>query len=268
MNDAGDVLLTLYERVMAVSQEGGAINSIFGLPLTEHVRCHSCGLTTQQSSYMQYFHNTQARAGGASGDDGGCLGGLASGDDLHLLPALGLRMCPPLSALHPALRPHAVPATLQAAALHNARSFSSELSMGNLLKLIEQQTMKTCDTVGASAALLCCWIVHCARCSLPCVRGFHSRGHLSYTDSLPPLQHVGGCGMKNSVVHTLDSLPLVFTLQLGWSSHREEPHSIAGTLANIDETVRAGRGGAGCCQHCAVRSWRPAAALMRGLHVP
>ena len=59
MNDAGEVLLTIYERVMGVSPEGELLNTIFGLPLSEHVQCHSCGLTTRQSSYMQYFHCTQ-----------------------------------------------------------------------------------------------------------------------------------------------------------------------------------------------------------------
>lgn len=43
--------------------------------------------------------------------------------------------------------------------------------------------------------------------------------------------------MKNSVVHTLNSLPLVFTLQLGWNSHHEQPHIIAATLAAVDDTV-------------------------------
>lgn len=63
MNDAGEVLLTIYERVMGVSPEGELLNTLFGLPLSEHVQCHSCGLTTRQSSYMQYFHSTQVRVG-------------------------------------------------------------------------------------------------------------------------------------------------------------------------------------------------------------
>ena len=36
---------------------------------------------------------------------------------------------------------------LQAAALSSRHSFSPDLSMGNLLKLIDQQTMKMCDKV-------------------------------------------------------------------------------------------------------------------------
>lgn len=51
-------------------------------------------------------------------------------------------------------------------------------------------------------------------------------------------QDVGGCGLKNSVRHTLLRPPRVFTLQLGWKSQREQPHNIAATLAVVDETVR------------------------------
>lgn len=58
----------------------------------------------------------------------------------------------------------------------------------------------------------------------------------------PRLQDVGGCGVKNSVSHALLRPPRVFTLQLGWSSHREDPHSIARTLAAVDETVSTGWG--------------------------
>ncbi len=54
----------------------------------------------------------------------------------------------------------------------------------------------------------------------------------------PDLQDVGGCGLKNSVRHKLLRPPRVFTLQLGWQSQQEEPHSIAATLAAVDEMVR------------------------------
>lgn len=38
MNDAGEVLLTLYERTMSVGQAAqGAVNAIFGLPVEEQV---------------------------------------------------------------------------------------------------------------------------------------------------------------------------------------------------------------------------------------
>ncbi|PSC67694.1 Inactive ubiquitin carboxyl-terminal hydrolase 54 isoform A [Micractinium conductrix] len=63
MNDAGEVLLTLYERAMGVSEgAASAVNEIFGLPVSECVRCHKCGRTTHNSSYTQYFYNIQAAA--------------------------------------------------------------------------------------------------------------------------------------------------------------------------------------------------------------
>ena len=120
MNDAGEVLLTLYERAMGVSEgaasagergegalraAGGsagaaqwrararlrqptptsviachqaappappphpmyAVNEIFGLPVSECVRCHKCGRTTHNSSYTQYFYNIQACRGRGGG---------------------------------------------------------------------------------------------------------------------------------------------------------------------------------------------------------
>ncbi|KAL4450736.1 hypothetical protein ABPG77_001092 [Micractinium sp. CCAP 211/92] len=48
---------------------------------------------------------------------------------------------------------------------------------------------------------------------------------------------LGGCGAKNCVSCSLTSAPRVFTVQLAWESHREEAHSVAATLANIDEQV-------------------------------
>ena len=41
-----------------------SIAATFGLAVREEVHCSACGKTTQQCSYMQYFYNTQARAGG------------------------------------------------------------------------------------------------------------------------------------------------------------------------------------------------------------
>ena len=35
------------------------IDAIFGLPVREAVTCHRCTKTTHQTSYTQYFHNTQ-----------------------------------------------------------------------------------------------------------------------------------------------------------------------------------------------------------------
>lgn len=153
---------------------------------------------------------------------------------------------------------------MQAAALSSRHSFSPDLSMGNLLKLIDQQTMKMCDKVGQLKVRPDC--AGPGQASLACsaaLKLFHTLQSLQallcsiawvccscLCASLPLpssyAQTVGGCGMKNSVVHTLNSLPLVFTLQVGWSSHHEQPHSVAATLAAVDDTVSR------CCEvHCA-----------------
>ncbi len=50
----------------------------------------------------------------------------------------------------------------------------------------------------------------------------------------------------NSVTYTLAQPPRVFTVQLTWESHSEQPASIAATLAATDEQV-------GCT---ASRRWR------------
>lgn len=73
-----------------------------------------------------------------------------------------------------------------------------------------------------------------------CHAGVHSKTMICILHPAVFLQAVGGCGMKNSVVHALNSLPLVFTMQVGWSSYHEQPQSIAATLAAIDDKV-------GCC---------------------
>jgi len=41
------------------------IDDTFGLAVREEVHCRKCGLTTHQSSYTQYFYNTQV--GGQAG---------------------------------------------------------------------------------------------------------------------------------------------------------------------------------------------------------
>ena len=69
------------------------------------------------------------------------------------------------------------------------------------------------------------------------------------------VQDLGGCGVKNPVVHRLAHLPRVFTLQLAWRSNREEPASIAATLRTLDEQVGRVAGGActcvsACCLAC------------------
>lgn len=55
-------------------------------------------------------------------------------------------------------------------------------------------------------------------------------------------QDMGGCGMPNSVNHFLERAPRVFTLQLTWESHSEQPADIAATLAAIDEEVGGSAG--------------------------
>jgi len=51
---------------------------------------------------------------------------------------------------------------------------------------------------------------------------------------------VGGCGALNSVNHFLQHAPRVFTLQVAWESHNEQPEAIATTLAALDEEVGVG----------------------------
>ena len=58
--DAGEVLLTLYERAMLASPAGG-VEATFGLPITEHVLCRACERSTRQSVYTRFFHCVQAR---------------------------------------------------------------------------------------------------------------------------------------------------------------------------------------------------------------
>ncbi|KAL4433796.1 hypothetical protein ABPG75_000237 [Micractinium tetrahymenae] len=63
MNDAAEVLLSIYERVIeAASQMGlpAGIEPTFGLSVREEVHCSHCGKDTHQTSYTQYFYNTQA----------------------------------------------------------------------------------------------------------------------------------------------------------------------------------------------------------------
>ena len=65
MNDAGEVLLTLYERIREVSAAQGLPSQpdlIFGLPVAEALHCSACGVTSHQTSYTQYFFNVAATA--------------------------------------------------------------------------------------------------------------------------------------------------------------------------------------------------------------
>ena len=60
MSDAGEVLLTIYERIQGVSTEAAAaVDAAFGLRVAEAVHCGACGRVTHQTSYTQYFYNTQ-----------------------------------------------------------------------------------------------------------------------------------------------------------------------------------------------------------------
>lgn len=59
------------------------------------------------------------------------------------------------------------------------------------------------------------------------------------------------------MVHALVHAPRVFTLQLAWQSHHEEPAAIAATLASVDERVRGRRpscrAAPALCQRAALR---------------
>ena len=67
-----------------------------------------------------------------------------------LLVIVLLRLSVPVAERAPCLLVWLLPrpCSVQAAALSSRHSFSPDLSMGNLLKLIDQQTMKMCDKVG------------------------------------------------------------------------------------------------------------------------
>ncbi|KAL4450739.1 hypothetical protein ABPG77_001095 [Micractinium sp. CCAP 211/92] len=162
MQDAAEVLLCAYERIIQAYEEqrsrqlqaaGGAalppstpteLQLTFGLAVREEVHCGSCGKTTHQAAYEQFFYTTQAT---------------------------GLRY------------------------MFEA---SPSSTTGCLLRELEAQHSKSCD------------------------------------------EDMGGCGMPNSVNHFLERAPRVFTLQLTWESHSEQPADIAATLAAIDEEIDLG----------------------------
>ena len=60
MNDAGELLLALYERVRAAGAPE-SVEFVFGLRISESVHCMACNLTTHRSSYTQFFFNAQVR---------------------------------------------------------------------------------------------------------------------------------------------------------------------------------------------------------------
>jgi hypothetical protein len=62
MNDAAELLQTIYEHIRRVAGDAGIavdVDSVFGLAVREAVQCGRCQRTTQQSSYTQFFFNTQ-----------------------------------------------------------------------------------------------------------------------------------------------------------------------------------------------------------------
>jgi hypothetical protein len=66
MNDAGEVLLTMYEHIkVATAAAAGAglavqdLDAVFGLGVHEYVACSACRLETHSTRYTQYFYNTQ-----------------------------------------------------------------------------------------------------------------------------------------------------------------------------------------------------------------
>ncbi|KAL4433821.1 hypothetical protein ABPG75_000262 [Micractinium tetrahymenae] len=67
MNDAGEVLLTIYESIQAVEQAQhlpSSMEAVVGLPVQEGVYCPTCELASHKTSYTQYFYNAQASAAG------------------------------------------------------------------------------------------------------------------------------------------------------------------------------------------------------------
>jgi hypothetical protein len=78
MNDAGEVLLTMYEHVKAATEAAAGtglavqdLDAVFGLGVHEYVACSACHLETHSTRYTQYFYNTQV--GGQSSPERGHL---------------------------------------------------------------------------------------------------------------------------------------------------------------------------------------------------
>ena len=154
MNDAGEVLLTIYERVMDLTgqSQDGPVQRIFGLPVDEHVQCHSCGRITQQNNYTQFYQNIVVGAGGAG----------RKGDVLLLAVR---RAAPPVPAswcrhhsqwgattfAHlpcPARCLPPLPSPQTASLQKAAGLYMHADSMLMIMRLLEHQHMKTCDQVG------------------------------------------------------------------------------------------------------------------------
>ncbi len=81
-------------------------------------------------------------------------------------------------------------------------------------------------------------LMHClCLCHLN-LSGVSSHVWLALQASCAHSAAAGGCNVLLPVVHGLGAPPRVFTLQLAWESHHEEPQHIAATLAAVDERVR------------------------------
>lgn len=238
--DAGEVVLSLCESLMGVHPEAAdAVAGVLGLPIEESVRCRLCSRVTCAQAYTQYFHTVQVRRGG---QQCACVrrrdGGRARQGTLLALPqtttlcsssllagrraAHGARAGPP--------PPHGPPAETGGPAGDAAVRPGATQGMHPT-----RHQRCPCACQGAD------WSIRSppflSPPSLPC---------------FPPPQDLGGCGCDNVPVHTLERLPLVFTLHLGWRSHSASAADIAGTLAAIDERVGGGEssghlGQARCC---------------------
>ena len=126
MNDAGEVLLTIYERIMATSQAAqAAVHAVFGLPVAEHIACDACNKTTHESKYTQYFYNVQVHAWGC----------------------FLCQQCSSASGMGPTTD---LVCVVQAAALQGARMRFwrvEQYSMGDLFRMLDMDHKKSCDEV-------------------------------------------------------------------------------------------------------------------------
>lgn len=60
MADAGEVLLAIYGRIEALGPAAAAgLAEVFGVAVREYVYCQDCDLSSHETSYTQYFYNTQ-----------------------------------------------------------------------------------------------------------------------------------------------------------------------------------------------------------------
>lgn len=217
MSDAAEVLLSLYERVMEAEARLGLpsqLISAVGLEVREEVHCGQCGKATHQASYTQYFYNTQvggwlgAGGGGRGEREGGAASSLLCTCNCWLLFLRALPHLLPIDQPPPAACPPAPPFVSLQAATLQLQQFVRGGDDSTGSLLREAEAQ------------------HRKSCD---------------TD-------VGGCGALNSVNHFLQHAPRVFTLQVAWESHNEQPEAIAATLEALD--VEVGLGGSEDCSSC------------------